>query len=314
MKRRRFIHQAVSSAMLAPFVPVPLLSGAHRTESATVPKLCIFSKHLQWLDYREMAALAAKIGFTGIDLTVREGGHVQPERVTRDLPEAVGLIRDAGLDVPMITTGITDPDDPVTWQVLETAGKLGIPLYRTGWFIYREGEPVADQLGQAASQLQKLQQINRDNRIAASYQNHSGSYIGSSGWDLLRIIEGLDPRWTGVQYDIRHAMVEGPESWPYVLELLAPYVNSLDIKDFTWTESEGNQPLLTNVPLGEGMVPFNAYLEKLRQLRIGADFSIHYEYPLGGAEHGSTTLEIPVEEFIGKVRADLDFMKQLLQN
>lgn len=258
-----------------------------------------------------MAVMARNIGFTGIDLTVRDGGHVQPDRVKQDLPRAIGAIRDEGLEVPMITTGITDPDDPVTWLVLETAGKLGVPLYRTGWFRYQEGEPVSGQLKKAADQLYKLEEINRTNQIAASYQNHAGNYIGSSGWDLLRIIEGLDPRWTGVQYDIRHAMVEGPESWPYVLELLAPYVNSLDIKDFTWESNDG--PALKNVPLGEGQVPFSTYLDQLKSLGISADFSIHYEYPLGGAEHGSTKLEIPVEEFIEKVRADLEFMKLLLQ-
>lgn len=307
MNRRTFIHHAGSHALMAALVPAPLYAGGHRIREEPGPQVCIFSKHLQWLDYREMAVMARSIGFTGIDLTVRDGGHVKPERVTQELPRAIGMIREEGLEVPMITTGITDPDDPVTWLVLETAGKLGIPLYRTGWFRYQEGEPVSGQLKKAAAQLLKLEEINRSNQIAASYQNHAGSYIGSSGWDLLQIIEGLDPRWTGIQYDIRHAMVEGPESWPYVLELLAPYVNSLDIKDFTWENSDG--PALKNVPLGAGTVPFRAYFERLKRLGVSADISIHYEYPLGGAEHGSTTLEIPVEEFIKKVRADLDYLK-----
>lgn len=311
MKRRAFIQRTCNSTLLAALAPATAFSLGRSAEEEVPRKICIFSKHLQWLDYRDMATLAREIGFTGIDLTVRDGGHVQPERVKRDLPVAVETIRGAGLEVPMITTGITDPDDPVTWHVLETAGNLGIPLYRTGWFRYREGEPVSDQLKKAADQLRKLQEINRSNQIAASYQNHAGNYIGGSGWDLLRIIEGLDPRWAGVQYDIRHAMVEGPESWPFILELLAPYINSLDIKDFTWVNNDGLT--LQNVPLGKGLVPFQTFFERMKILGITADFSIHYEYPLGGAEHGSTSLEIPVEEFIGKVRADLLFLKHLLQ-
>ncbi len=36
--------------------------------------LSIFSKQLQWLDYDEMARVAAEIGFDGVDLTVRPRG------------------------------------------------------------------------------------------------------------------------------------------------------------------------------------------------------------------------------------------------
>lgn len=36
-------------------------------------KICIFSKHLQRLNYNDMASLAAEIGFEGIDLTIRPG-------------------------------------------------------------------------------------------------------------------------------------------------------------------------------------------------------------------------------------------------
>src|SRR5215471_21767251 len=51
-------------------------------------KISVFSKHFQWTNCREMAAIAKEIGFDGIDLTVRQSGHVLPERVEEDLPKA----------------------------------------------------------------------------------------------------------------------------------------------------------------------------------------------------------------------------------
>ncbi len=312
MKRRKFIEQASATAMLASTLPVSSMFKHIPLRGADPGHICIFSKHLHWLDYRGMAELAAEIGFSGIDLTVRKGGHVLPERVRTDLPIAVKEIRSAGLDIPMITTGITDPGDPVTLDILETAGQLGIKLYRTGWYRYTSGIKVANQLETAARQLAGLQKINEANNIASSYQNHAGAFIGGSGWDLLQIIKDLDPKWTGVQFDIRHAMVEGPQSWPYILELLAPYVNSLDIKDYTW--ETGEEAGVKNVPLGEGQVDFKAYIQKLKELQIRADFSIHYEYPLGGAEHGSADLGISKDKFVQLVGSDLSYFKKALEH
>ena len=310
MNRRQFVKKSGGALCLASLSPGWQLMDLPQIPPNQSPYICIFSKHLQWLGYREMALLAGKLGFTGIDLTVRPEGHVTPANARVELPEAVHQIRDAGLEVPMITTAITDPDDPVTWNILETAGKLGIHLYRPGWFRYLDEPGVEDQLRMASRQLSKLQEVNRSANIAASYQNHSGNYIGSSGWDLLQIMEGLDPDWVGIQFDIRHAMVEGPESWPYVLELLAPYINSLDIKDYTWDSSDGIR--LLNVPLGQGLVPFGDYFEQLDRLEIKANFSLHFEYPLGGAEHGAQELAIPREEFEKQVQADLRYLENLL--
>ncbi len=298
--------------MLASLAPAGLPGRSNLPVTRMNQHICIFSKHLQWLGYSDMARLASEIGFTGIDLTVRPGGHVLPERVKQDLPVAVEQIRAQGMEVPMITTGITDPNDPLTRDILETAGKLDIGLYRTGWFKYQKGVPVENILAQSRMQMSGLQQINQANNIAASYQNHAGLYVGSSGWDLLKMIEGLDPRWTGVQFDIRHAMVEGPNTWPVFLEILSPYINSFDIKDYTWT-GEGDKEVL-NVPLGEGLVPFLAYFDELKRLGLTGDFSIHYEYPLGGAEHGASELSISREEYIKKVGADLSYFTSLYSN
>jgi len=309
MKRRNFIQKTSSAALLASIAPASGLFGSQTSPKRKDPHICIFSKHLHWLGYSEMAQLAAEIGFSGIDLTVRDQGHVLPENVKRDLPLAVRQIRDAGLEVPMITTGITDPGDPLTRDILETAGKLGIGLYRPGWYPYTNGVKALETVERASKQLIQLQVINKANNIAASYQNHAGLYAGSSGWDLLKMVDGLDPEWVGVQFDIRHAMVEGPETWPVFLEILAPYINSLDIKDFTWQVDQDKAEVL-NVPLGQGLVPFDTYLLKLKALGVRADFSIHYEYALGGAEHGDTELGISEEAFRQKVGADLNYFKE----
>src|SRR5690606_12641509 len=106
----------------------------------------IFSKVLQWLDYSEMADAAAEAGYEGIDLTVRPGGHVLPENVERDLPQAVKAIRKAGLGIPMITTSITSATDPLSERILKTAGGLGVRYYRMGWYRYADKLSIADNL------------------------------------------------------------------------------------------------------------------------------------------------------------------------
>jgi len=50
------------------------------------------------------------------------------------------------------------------------------------------------------------------------------------------------------------------------------------------------------VPLGEGMVKFNKYFSLLKEYRVNVPASVHYEYPLGGAEHGATELTIKRED------------------
>ena len=122
------------------------------------------------------------------------------------------------------------------------------------------------------------------------------------------MIEGLDPRWTGVQFDICHATIEGPESWPYIFQLLSPFINSLDIKDFTWEEVNG-RTIQKSVPLGKGIVDFDEFLDLAGKYNVKTDFSLHLEYPLGGAEHGSSSLGIQKDVFCRKVKEDLEFLK-----
>ena len=88
----------------------------------------LFSKHLQFLDYSEMAEAAAEMGFDGLDLTVRPKGHVLPERVADDLPKLVTAMKKFGINPGLLTTDVWDVNDPEQTKVLETASTLGFSI------------------------------------------------------------------------------------------------------------------------------------------------------------------------------------------
>jgi len=95
LSRREFLRTSAAVAALASLyvAETTATSPAFGAVTKKPTKICIFSKHLQWLDYQGMAQTAADIGFDGIDLTVRPDGHVLPQRVREDLPKAVQAVK-----------------------------------------------------------------------------------------------------------------------------------------------------------------------------------------------------------------------------
>jgi sugar phosphate isomerase/epimerase len=258
--------------------------------SPAASPLCIFSKHLQWLDYERMAETAAELGFGGVDLTVRPGGHVEPANVERDLPRAVRAVRECGLQVPMMATAVVDPDDPASRRVLETAAQLGIGWYRTGYFRFTEEEALDVTLDRARRTLARLAEANERLGLVGDYQNHAGEgYLGASLWDLWYVIRDLDPRWIGCQFDLRHAVVEGGSAWPVDFRRVEERTHTLVVKDFRW--KTGPQGLKAeDCPLGQGVTPFRRFFASCLPRTFTGPITLHLEYELGGAEHGARTL------------------------
>jgi sugar phosphate isomerase/epimerase len=308
--RRSFIKTvSVTTTGIATFGLNPAFARLANTISTR--KIYIFSKHLQWLDYEKMAKTAKDVGYDGVDLTVRPNGHVLPERVKEDLPRAIQSIKNAGLLADRITTAITRADDPLSIDILETASKLGVINYRMGWFDYDKSISVQQNLENYNKELVKFEKLNKKLGLKAAYQNHAGEMVGGPVWDVGLILEGIDPEYVGMRYDIRHATVEGGTSWPVGLKFLANKINSFDIKDFIWKETDGNWAPF-NIQLGDGMVDFNRYFELINGFNIKGDFTIHLEYPIGGAEHGATKLDGSPETVISAMRHDLEKLKNYM--
>jgi sugar phosphate isomerase/epimerase len=309
--RRIFIKKAVLMTSVLPLVN-SASKGASLISNALGSRLKVhvFSKHLQFLNYVDMADAAKDIGFDGVDVTVRPKGHVLPERVEDDLPKVVEALSKAGLSPQMMTTAVQDAGNNTDKKLLETAAKVGIQFYRMNWFNYPEGKSIPEAIEEFKTKLQGLSQLNKNLRLTGCYQNHSGNLAGASLWELWEILKKADHQHMGVQYDIRHAVVEGGLSWQNGLRLIASHIKTLAIKDFIWVNKNGKWGV-ENVPLGEGMVDFKTYFQMLKHNRIQVPVSLHLEYPLGGAEHGATEISVDKKVVFAAMRKDLEKLHEL---
>ena len=309
ISRRDFLKLSATAGVSLTALGTSPLMGAQQNSDSKRP-ISVFSKHLQWLDYEDAADIAAEIGFDGLDLTVRPGGHVLPENVEHDLPRAVEAIKKAGLDTYMFTSGITHPDDEHTEPVLRTASELGFSHYRTGYLSYKDNMDIMESIQSYRPQWRDLMAMNKEFGLHGGYQNHAGARLGGPVWDLYELLDGMDPEYIGVQYDVRHATVEGGNSWRLGMELVHPFIKTTVIKDFVWDHDyEDDDWDAQSVPLGDGMVNWDRYWQIISKFGISGPISVHYEYDMGGAEHGASEIDISRNEFIKKMKRDLNVLK-----
>lgn len=313
--RRRFLAQTALAAgtlpLLTDTLAQPLTGSADK-----MPEVHIFSKHLQFLNYTDMADAAATMGFDGVDLSVRPGGHVLPERVETDLPKAVEALKKAGLPPKLMTTAVGNAADATDVRLLKTAARLGFQYYRMTWYPYPDKQSIPDALAQFREQVRALSELNKTLGLVGCYQNHAGLLAGSSVWEIWEMLKAANPKYMGAQYDIRHAIVEGAQSWPNGLRLLLPQIKAITVKDFHWAPQNAGSVAgwkVQDVPLGEGMIDFKTYFGQLKKAGLHVPVTLHIEYPLGGAEHGHTKLSIPENEVFLAMKRDLNRLKALWQ-
>lgn len=235
-------------------------------------------------------------GFDGVDLTVRPGGHVLPERAAQDLPRAVDVIRSHGLEVPMITTELTSACDPSARPILSAAARLKIPLFKLGYWRY--GDDVVADVQKAAADVRALVELAREYGITAGFHNHPRN-VGLAGWDGRQVVENLDPKWIGYYYDANNATEEGAVmGWEVTLRLALPRLKMAAFKDFYWAKVNSKWTAVA-CPLGEGMVNWSKLFPLIAGARFTGPISIHQEYK-------------PADR-MAAARTDLEYVRKHLQ-
>jgi sugar phosphate isomerase/epimerase len=299
VSRRRFIETVAAAGALATAFP-DLLDA--RPEPGFRGTICFFSKHLPRMDGRGLGRSLKTLGFGGVDLTVRPKGHVEPARVTQDLPLFVEGIRKEGLAVPMITTELTSDGDPAARPTLETAAALKVPYFKTGYYYYAFVD-ARKEIEAAAAKLRGLAALSAASGVHLGFHNHAG-YIGGGIWDVVPVIDSLDPKTAGYYFDVRHAVVEGGDGgWRSAFSVVAPRLSMIALKDFFWEKTAAGWRV-QNCPMGEGMVNWKSYFALLAKAGFHGPASLHLEYEVPG-----TTPDALEANTLAAAARDLAFVK-----
>jgi sugar phosphate isomerase/epimerase len=309
LNRRKFVTTIAAAGAAIPFV-----SATDHVSAIPAEKkfpLRIFSKPLDAYEFGFMCECIAKARIGGIDLTVRPGGKVEPADVETKLPELIKEAKKYNLTLDMMVTDIVSHTDPLTEKVLRTASSLGIKYYRLGNYEFDDKTGIWETLQVHKATLKGIAELNRKYNIHGGYQNHAGTRVGSPVWDLHELLRNLPPDFTGCQYDVRHAMVEGANSWILGMRLLAPYIKTLAIKDFTWVTGNG-KPRTVTVPMGEGMVNWDIFFRTVKALNISGPLTLHIEYSLLEKDEEKLSLAQQQEIIVRKLKKDVDFLNGYL--
>ncbi len=275
----------------------------------------MFSKHFQWTTVGEMAGHCAEMGFDGIDLTVRPGGHVEPVAVADALPRAAEAIRAQKLSMPMVTAGIVDASTPHAEAILRALVAAKIPRYRWGGFRYVEGKSIPAQLDELRPKVRDLAAMNKQFGLTAMYHTHSGpGQVGASMWDLYSLLKDHSPNAVSVNYDIGHAVVEGGYgNWQHTTRLLMPYTRGIAVKDFLWEQNPKKAWVPGWCALGGGMVDFVRFFKMAKSAGFAGPLQLHFEYPeLGGADTGKKSSTVPKERLLAIFKRDLVKLRGIL--
>jgi len=235
MNRRDFIG-LTGVAIAAASLPRPALAQGESAAQSAPGKLRLdaYSRTLHWLRTpSEVAEACHRIGNTSIDLTVRPGsGHVDPAKVTTDLPAFVKGLRAGGIEVSMIAPNITEADDQYAEATLDAASSLGIHYYWWGTFRYDETKPYWPQLDALKPKVEKIAKLNEKYGMKGMAHPRDGAAsVSGVFFDLLYVLKDFDPRWVSFQYDTHHLLQAFDSGWVEQLRLGTPYIGGFVWKD-----------------------------------------------------------------------------------
>lgn len=274
-------------------------------------KFILFTDNIADLSVREACRAAKAAGFDGLDLTVRPRGHVLPENVDPGLSQAFQIAQEERVEIPMISTMIVDAGAPHTREII-VAAHHHIRTVKLGTWRYTPFGSLARQLDDARRKLEAIVQITRRYHILPCLHAHSGPIL-SNGSFMHHLLKDFSPTDVGAYVDPMHMTLEGGLSgWEMALDLLAPWVALVGVKNFIFQplerDAHGQQRFEWKfAPLADGMAPLPEFFKRLKQIGYDGTVSLHSEY-----KGRSSFKPLTTPQLLEQSAADLRFLKAVL--
>ncbi|HEY4383963.1 MAG TPA: sugar phosphate isomerase/epimerase [Ktedonobacteraceae bacterium] len=262
----------------------------------------LYTKLFRKQSLDEVGKVTQDLGFKGVDLLIRPGFHVEPDK-PEEVRDAIRTLKHMGVEVPMVTTDITDPAELPAEHLFHVCAEEGVQIVRLGYWKYDPERGYQACFNTARRHLDALEVLARKTGVKLSIHLHGGT-IHSSGPLTAALLAGHDPTYLGAYPDPGNQVVqEGRENWRLTLDILGPWVCCIGVKNGAWFPADNapsgqRQWKADWVGIADGMVPWDDILPYLYKTRFNGLLSFHSHY------------EVPLPQVIDQTQADLNFVRR----
>jgi sugar phosphate isomerase/epimerase len=274
LTRRKFIQTTVTASLASPFYDLPAMnlksqklgivvhSYANRwkpkTDSTAYPG---FQSAMELLEH------SASIGAAGIQVTL-DGWTTDFAKKVRDRREKLGMYLEGSIQLP------SDSTLQAFEQQVLNAKESGASVIRTVCLNGRRYENFKTAAefdafkASSIAAIQRAEPIMRKHQVKLAVENHKD-------WrapELVEIMKQISSEWVGVTLDFGNsiALMEDPN---VVFDTLLPYLFTTHVKDMSF-EEYGEGFLMSEVPLGAGMIDLPGFFERSRQQNPNVTFNL----------------------------------------
>jgi sugar phosphate isomerase/epimerase len=186
--------------------------------------LTVFTKPWPQKSLGELADFVAGLGFEGIELPVRPGFQVLPEKVVADLPKAAKIFKDRGVPI----RSVAGPEDESTIRAM---GEAGIPILRTMAKIDMKAGYLAS-IQDMRRRWDSLVPALQENKVTIGVQNHCDYFVGSA-MGLVALVGKYERRHVAAVLDPAHCGLAG-EPDDLAIEVAWPHLALVNLKSGFW--------------------------------------------------------------------------------
>lgn len=302
MDRRTFVQRSVAGALTLAMPAMPTFirdvrmgvvvhSYGNRWNSkagsASYPG---FANALDLLDH------CHQIGAGGVQVVIKDW-TTDFTRSVRDRREKLGMYLEGSVGLPKKADDVAGFEQDVM-----RAKEAGAQVLRTvcsggrRYEYLHSAEAFADLKKNALTSLQLAEPVLRKHKVKLAVENHKD-------WrspELVALLKQVNSEWIGVTLDFGNnmALLEDPMT---VVKTLAPYTFSTHVKDMG-VEEYADGFLLSEVPLGKGMLDLPKMVELCRQSNPAVTFNLEMitrdplEIPCLKPDYWATFAAVPGSE------------------
>lgn len=189
----------------------------------------VFTKPWKTMPLAELGTFVASMGFDGVELPVRPGFQVEPDSVSKGLPEAAKILGDRGVKIGTIA----GPTDELT---VAACAEAGVPIIRICVSIDRELGYMAtmDRLRREYDEMVPM--LDRYG-VAVGIQNHCDLCVASA-MGLRYLIEKYDPKHFCAVLDQAHCGLDG-ERAELAIDIVWSHLRVVNLKSAIWQRTTG---------------------------------------------------------------------------